>query len=45
VETEEQRNFLRERSCDELQEFYFNKPVAPKKFAELLRQHIPVPLK
>ncbi len=42
VETEEQARFLRERACDEMQGYYFSKPVAPEKFAELLREHVPV---
>jgi hypothetical protein len=28
---------LREHACDELQGFYFNKPVPAQQFAELLR--------
>ncbi|WP_102027534.1 GGDEF and EAL domain-containing protein [Salirhabdus sp. Marseille-P4669] len=30
VETKEQLEFLRNESCDEIQGFYFSKPVAPK---------------
>ncbi|HPD55867.1 MAG TPA: PAS domain S-box protein [Smithellaceae bacterium] len=45
VETEEQLNFLRAKSCDELQGFYFSKPIPPEQFAELLMQHVPAPLK
>jgi len=41
VETEEQEIFLREHICDEMQGFYFSKPVAADKFADLLRQHVP----
>jgi diguanylate cyclase (GGDEF)-like protein/PAS domain S-box-containing protein len=41
VETQEQMDFLQERSCDEMQGFYFSKPVVPEKFADLLRAHIP----
>ena len=41
VETEEQMNFLKEHSCDEMQGFYFSKPVAPEQFADLLREHVP----
>jgi EAL domain-containing protein (putative c-di-GMP-specific phosphodiesterase class I) len=40
VETLEQMDFLRERSCDEMQGFYFSKPIAPELFADLLRTHI-----
>lgn len=41
VETQEQMVFLRERSCDEMQGYYFSKPITPNQFAELLRTHIP----
>lgn len=41
VETREQENFLREQVCDEMQGFYFSKPVAPDQFADLLRKHEP----
>jgi EAL domain-containing protein (putative c-di-GMP-specific phosphodiesterase class I) len=43
VETEEQMNFLKEHSCDEMQGFYFSKPIIPEQFADLLRKHIPSP--
>jgi diguanylate cyclase (GGDEF)-like protein/PAS domain S-box-containing protein len=43
VETQEQMDFLRERSCDEMQGYYFSKPVTPERFAELLRTHVPFP--
>jgi diguanylate cyclase (GGDEF)-like protein len=43
VETEEQMNFLKEHSCDEMQGFYFSKPVMPEQFADLLREHVPSP--
>jgi EAL domain-containing protein (putative c-di-GMP-specific phosphodiesterase class I) len=39
VETKEEENFLREQVCDEMQGFYFSKPIAPDKFADLLRNH------
>jgi diguanylate cyclase (GGDEF)-like protein/PAS domain S-box-containing protein len=38
VETLEQENYLRERVCDEMQGFYFCKPITADKFAELLRE-------
>lgn len=41
VETEEQMQYLHSHSCDEMQGFYFSKPVLPEKFADLLRQHVP----
>ena len=37
VETREQADFLRRNACDELQGFYFNKPVPAEQFGELLR--------
>jgi diguanylate cyclase (GGDEF)-like protein/PAS domain S-box-containing protein len=43
VETAEQMNFLREHSCDEMQGFYFSKPIMPEQFADLLRKHISSP--
>lgn len=36
VETEEQLQFLHEHSCDEIQGFYFSKPVSPERFHDLL---------
>src|SRR5262249_48590357 len=41
VETPEQKAFLRERSCDEMQGFYFSTPVPPDEFASLLRDNAP----
>jgi EAL domain-containing protein (putative c-di-GMP-specific phosphodiesterase class I) len=38
VETKEQEALLRKQSCDEMQGFYFSKPVPPERFAELLRR-------
>jgi len=43
VETPEQQAFLSERSCDEMQGYYFSVPIAPNDFAALLRKHSPVP--
>jgi diguanylate cyclase (GGDEF)-like protein/PAS domain S-box-containing protein len=37
VETQEQQNFLKELACDEMQGYYFSKPIASDAFAELLR--------
>lgn len=37
VETKEQAEFLRQHACDELQGFYFNKPVSAQQFTELLQ--------
>jgi diguanylate cyclase (GGDEF)-like protein len=36
VETSEQAEFLREHACDELQGFYFNRPMAAEVFSKLL---------
>jgi len=41
VETEEQEQFLRERICDEMQGFYFSKPIKAEEFADLLRTKDP----
>ncbi|MGA9110363.1 MAG: PAS domain S-box protein [Smithella sp.] len=41
VETKEQEDFLREHICDEMQGFYFSKPIEPDHFADLLRKHKP----
>jgi diguanylate cyclase (GGDEF)-like protein/PAS domain S-box-containing protein len=39
VETQVQDDFLRKLICDEMQGYYFSKPVAPDQFADLLRTH------
>ena len=39
VETRDQETFLREHICDEMQGFYFSKPIAPDQFSDLLRHH------
>jgi diguanylate cyclase (GGDEF)-like protein len=41
VETQEQKDFLQDHICDEMQGFYFSKPITPDKFADLLRNHDP----
>ena len=38
VETIEQLNYLKGQSCDEMQGFYFSRPVVPEQFADLLRE-------
>jgi EAL domain-containing protein (putative c-di-GMP-specific phosphodiesterase class I) len=43
VGTEEQMKFLKEHSCDEMQGYYFSKPIMPEQFAALLREHVPSP--
>jgi diguanylate cyclase (GGDEF)-like protein len=40
VETLEQQTFLHDHNCDEMQGFYFSKPIAGDQFAELLRERI-----
>jgi diguanylate cyclase (GGDEF)-like protein/PAS domain S-box-containing protein len=42
VETVEQRDFLRDNACDEMQGFYFSRPCHPDAIAELLAA-APVP--
>jgi len=42
VETQEQETFLRDHGCDEIQGFYFSRPLAPDRFAELWRRHAEV---
>jgi len=42
VETEEQLNFLRSHACDEMQGYYFSKPVEKDAFADLVRAHLTV---
>ena len=42
VETKVQKDFLREHVCDEIQGFYFSKPITPDQFADLLRNHDPL---
>jgi len=39
VETSEQVNFLRDHQCDEMQGYYFSKPIPENEFADLLREH------
>ncbi len=38
VETSDQLEFLRERGCDEIQGFFFSRPLPPEDFEQLLRQ-------
>ena len=40
VETLEQQTFLREHACDEMQGFYFSRPISSDQFAELLRKRL-----
>jgi diguanylate cyclase (GGDEF)-like protein/PAS domain S-box-containing protein len=43
VETPEQQAFLSERSCDEMQGYYFSTPVPAQEFAKLLSSYTPTP--
>jgi len=36
VENEEQMAFLREHHCDEIQGYYFSRPISPSEIAERL---------
>ncbi len=38
VETEAQLDFLRRRRCDEMQGYYFSRPLPAEEFARLLRE-------
>lgn len=38
VETEAQAGYLRQNGCDEIQGYFFSKPVPAQEFAELVRQ-------
>ena len=41
VETQEQQVFLRNIACDEMQGYYFSKPVPADDFAALFKRHLP----
>jgi diguanylate cyclase (GGDEF)-like protein len=41
VETKEQAEFLRAHACDELQGFYFNRPLPAYQFGQLMRAQTP----
>jgi len=45
VETQDQMDFLKDHSCDEMQGYYFSKPIIPEQFADLLRAHVSSPRK
>jgi EAL domain-containing protein (putative c-di-GMP-specific phosphodiesterase class I) len=40
VETVEQRDFLRDRCCAQMQDYLFSKPLPADAFAALLRRHL-----
>ncbi len=41
VETAEQRQYLRQHECDEMQGYYFSRPLAPDAFAAFISQPAP----
>jgi diguanylate cyclase (GGDEF)-like protein/PAS domain S-box-containing protein len=43
VETREQQVFLRSNACDQMQGYYFSRPIVPEQFADLLRRHVADP--
>jgi len=43
VETREQLDYLRSRGCDEMQGYYFSKPLPAHEFEQLLRQRRALP--
>ena len=43
VENEAQMSFLRAHQCDEIQGYYFSKPLAVDKVADKLRGYAPEP--
>ena len=42
VESQEQEEFLRRHACDQMQGFYFSKPLPADGFAELLATYLPL---
>lgn len=40
VETKEQHDFLQAHACDEMQGFYFSRPVVPQDFFDLFQKHL-----
>ncbi|HEU4376847.1 MAG TPA: EAL domain-containing protein, partial [Telluria sp.] len=44
VETEEQLDYLRRHGCDEMQGYYFSRPLPAADFEALLRQQRRLPL-
>ncbi|OGO16933.1 MAG: hypothetical protein A2Z02_03215 [Chloroflexi bacterium RBG_16_48_7] len=39
VETQEQMDFLEEHACDQIQGYFFSRPIPPDQFASFLRDH------
>jgi EAL domain-containing protein (putative c-di-GMP-specific phosphodiesterase class I) len=44
VETEDQLDYLRRHGCDEMQGYYFSRPLPAAEFEQLVRQHRRLPL-
>ena len=44
VENEEQVSFLRAHKCDEIQGYYFSRPLSAIEFADKLRSQLPEPV-
>jgi diguanylate cyclase (GGDEF)-like protein/PAS domain S-box-containing protein len=44
VETPAEAHFLRDRACDQMQGYYFSKPINSDAFAELLHNHTQTPV-
>lgn len=42
VENSAQLNFLSNNACDEMQGFYFNKPVSPEELSRFMHEHVPL---
>lgn len=40
VETEEQRNMLRDLECDQVQGYFYSKPLSEKDFVEFVKSHV-----
>ena len=40
VETEEQRNMLRDLECDQVQGYFYSKPLSEKDFVEFVKTHV-----
>ena len=39
VETAAQQQFLQQRGCDEMQGYFFSRPIPANQFAQLMQQH------
>jgi diguanylate cyclase (GGDEF)-like protein/PAS domain S-box-containing protein len=43
VESAEQQAILKQQACDQMQGYFFSKPVTPDEFAKMLSEHHPAP--